>query len=161
MRCFFITCSKELHEMVIRPYKPADKGQLLEIFKSNTPKYFDPKEVRDFENYLKQNGSTYLTIERDNTIVGGTGYYVNEKDNSGSITWVFFNPSYTGKGLGRQSVEHCLAQLRKDRRVEKLVVTTSQHAYRFFEKFGYSLIGTEKDYWGEGLDLYEMEMPNI
>lgn len=147
--------------MVIRPYKPADKKQLIEIFKSNTPTYFDLKESQDFETYLKQNGNTYLTIEMDTTIVGGTGYYINEKENSGSITWIFFEQDYSDKGLGRHAVEHCHVELRKDKRVQKFVVNTSQHAYGFFEKLGYALIRIEKDYWGEALDLYEMEMPNI
>jgi ribosomal protein S18 acetylase RimI-like enzyme len=41
--------------------------------------------------------------------------------------------------------------------VKKLVVRTSQLAYKFFERLGYHLIRTEKDYWGKGLDLYLME----
>jgi hypothetical protein len=48
----------------------------------------------------------------------------------------------------------------KDKRVEKLIVTTSQHSNKFFEKFGHHIIRIVKDYWGKGLDLYEMEQPN-
>ena len=142
---------------MIRPYKPADKERLLKIFSFNTPKYFDKNEINDFEKYLEQKAETYLTIEVDNNIVGGTGYYINENDRSGRITWIFFDPSYSGKGLGKQSVEHCLKILSKDKRVEKLIVTTSQLAYKFFEKFDYSINRIEKYYWGKGLDLYEME----
>ena len=143
---------------MIRPYKPEDKATLLKIFTANIPKYFAEKEINDFENYLELNAVTYLTIEVGNTIVGGTGYYINETDSSGRITWIFFNPSYAGLGLGRKSVEHCLNVLAKDNRVEKLIVRTSQLAYKFFEKFGFRITRFAKDYWGEGLDLYEMEM---
>ncbi|MDY8136178.1 GNAT family N-acetyltransferase [Aquimarina sp. 2201CG5-10] len=143
---------------MIRAYKISDKDQLVEIFKLNTPKYFDVKEVHDFITYLDQKKETYLTIEVDNKIVGGTGYYVNKNDNSGRITWIFFDPEYSGKGLGKQSVKRCLELLSEDDRVEKFVVTTSQLVYRFFEKFGFVITKTKKDYWGEGLDLYEMEM---
>ncbi len=145
---------------MIRAYNQIDKEKLLEIFKLNTPKYFDKKETEDFKKYLEQNGETYLTIEENNEIVGGTGYYVNESDKSGRITWIFFDPNYSGKGLGRKAVEHCLKLLSNDKRVEKFIVTTSQFAYSFFEKFGYRTIRIEKGYWGKGLDLYEMEMPN-
>ncbi len=145
---------------MIRPYKQLDKERLLAIFELNTPKYFDNKEANDFKEYLKQNGETYLTIEKNNKIVGGTGYYVNERDNSGRITWIFFDPNYSGQGLGKQAVDYCLNLLRKDERVEKFIVTTSQLAYKFFEKFGYRISRIEKHYWGKGLDLYEMEMPN-
>lgn len=145
---------------MIRPYKPADKESLLKIFSLNTPKYFDKNEISDFENYLKQNAETYLTIELDNTIVGGTGYYINENDKSGRITWIFFDPNYSGHGLGKQAVQHCLNTLCKDKRVEKFIVTTSQLAYKFFEKFDFRINRIEKNYWGEGLDLYEMEKAN-
>lgn len=145
---------------MIRSYQPGDKERLLSIFQLNTPQYFDPKETVDFENYLEQNGSTYLTIVQDNEIVGGTGYYVKEEDKSGRITWIFFDPSYSRMGLGRSAVNYCLHLLSQDERVEKFVVTTSQLAYKFFEKFGYRTVKIEKDYWGKGLDLYEMEMSN-
>ena len=145
---------------MIRPYKPTDIESLLKIFRFNTPKYFDKNEINDFEEYLEQKAETYLTIEVDNNIVGGTGYYINENDKSGRITWIFFDPSYSGQGLGKQSIEYCLKILSKDKRVEKFIVTTSQLAYKFFEKFDYSINRIEKNYWGEGLDLYEMEKSN-
>ncbi len=145
---------------MVRPYKTVDKEDLIALFKLNAPKYFDKKEVKDFEDYLEHKGETYLTIELKNEIIGGVGYFVNESDKSGRITWIFFNPQYSRLGLGRKAVEYCLTLLRKDRQVEKFVVTTSQFAYKFFEKFGYHITRIKKDYWGEGLDLYEMEMPN-
>ena len=55
-------------------------------------------------------------------------------------------------------MDYCLNVLSKDKIVEKFIVTTSQLTYKFFEKFGYTVNRVEKDYWGEGLDLYEMEM---
>lgn len=145
---------------MIRPYKQADKESLLRIFNLNTPKYFDTNEINDFERYLEQKPETYLTVEVDDNIVGGTGYYVNENDKSGRITWIFFDPSYAGKGLGKQSLEHCLKIFGKDERVEKLIVATSQLAYQFFEKFNYNISRIEKNYWGKGLDLYVMEKTN-
>jgi len=37
---------------MIRKYNPTDRPELIEVFKLNTPTYFDPKEVSDFEEYL-------------------------------------------------------------------------------------------------------------
>ncbi len=145
--------------MMIRPYRITDNEELIKIFKLNVPKYFSPNETNDFENYLKDYSDTYFTIEYQNQIVGGVGYYVKTKDKSGRITWIFFYPDYAGKGLGKKAVTHCLALIKLDPTVEKLVVTTSQFAYKFFEKFDYKLKRKEKDYWGVGLDLYEMEQP--
>jgi ribosomal protein S18 acetylase RimI-like enzyme len=142
---------------MLRPYNVEDKAQLIDIFKCNTPQYFDPKEVQDFEDYLEKYLETYQTVLYDGKIVGGIGYYFKEGDNSGRITWIFFHPNYAGLGLGKQSVEYCIPILKANPKVQKLVVSTSQWAFGFFEKFGYKLIYTEKDHWGEGLDLYLME----
>ena len=142
---------------MIRPYNPTDKNELLNIFTLNTPEYFDPKEVADYEAYLEEYAATYFTVEHENKIAGGVGYYVKESNKSGHITWIFFHPACAGLGLGRKAVEHCFTIFKSDPNIEKLVVTTSQKAYRFFEKFDYKLVNTEKDYWGPGLDLYLME----
>ena len=106
---------------------------------------------------LDQRGETYFTIERENKIVGGIGYSVKESDKSGRITWLFLHPNSSRYGLGTRAVEHCLNILELNPVVEKFVVTTSQLAYKFFGKFGFDLIRTEKDHWGKGLDLYLME----
>jgi N-acetylglutamate synthase-like GNAT family acetyltransferase len=146
--------------MIIRFFNIADKDKLVDIFRLNVPKYFAPKEINDFEQYLTQHGETYLTIEHEGEIIGGTGYYVNISDNSGRITWIFFHPGAKGCGAGKKAVEYCMNILKADPRVNKLVVTTSQFAFGFFGKFGYELVKTEKDYWGTGLDLYLMEQSN-
>ena len=146
---------------MIRPFEPTDKVILIDIFKLNTPDYFDIKEIEDYLEYLEKFSDTYLTIEHEGKIIGGAGYYLNMNDNSGRITWIFLHPDYSGLGLGRKTVEYCLMSLRKIRGVEKFVVTTSQLAYKFFEKFGFKTTRVEKDFWGQGLDLYEMEMQNM
>ena len=82
---------------------------------------------------------------------------IKESDKSVRITCIFFHPNSSGQGLGTKAVEHCLNILKLDPMLEKLVVTTSQLAYKFFDKFGYVLVMTEKDHWEKGLDLYLME----
>jgi len=140
-------------EATIRPYQASDKDTLLTIFSKNVPKYFDPKERHDFEKYLDEKPETYLTVEYDQTIVGGSGFETNEDKQKGSITWIFFDPQHTGKGLGKSVVDYSLKQLKQNPSVKKLTVRTSQLAYLFFEKIGFQLMRSEKDYWGEGLDI--------
>ena len=142
---------------MIRPYAPSDRQALLEIFKRNTPEYFDPAEINDFTKYLDEFSDTYLTIEHQNKIAGGTGYYISHDDRSGHISWIFIHPDFKGLGLGREAVENCLAILKSNPNVERLGVATSQLTYRFFERFGFVLVRTENDYWGPGLHLYLMQ----
>jgi len=144
-------------KITIRPYTVADKEDLFKIFRLNTPEYFDPKEEKEFAEYIEHRSDTYLVIEHHELIVGGVGYEFRDSDRSGRINWIFIHPQYSGLGLGRQAVEHCLKILRANPAVEVLIVRTSQWAYQFFEKCGYKLMDTTKDYWAPGLDLYLME----
>ncbi|SEL71789.1 Acetyltransferase (GNAT) domain-containing protein [Aquimarina amphilecti] len=143
---------------MIRPYKLKDKKELIDVFKQNIPTYFDLKEVKDFQDYLQKYSASYYTIFYKKKIVGGVGCYLEGKNRIGRITWIFFHPKYTGLGLGKKAIEHSLSILKLSSELEKVVVTTSQLAYKFFEKFGFVLEKIEKDYWGLGLDLYLMEL---
>ena len=143
---------------MIRPYKTQDKERLLEIFKLNIPKYFGHHEIDEFDKYLVQKGDTYIILEINGEIVGGTGYEIFEGKKSGSINWIFFHPDHSGKGLGSKMVRYCLKRIAENKFVEKFTVRTSQFASDFFQKFGYHLLRIEKEYWAPGLDLYEMEM---
>lgn len=145
---------------MIQPYKLSDKDELISIFNLNVPKYFDPKEMQEFINYLEDKKDTYLTIKTEDEIIGGVGYEIRESDSSGRINWIFLHPDFSGAGYGKKAVEYCLSILKSNPAVKVLVVRTSQHAYKFFESAGYKLIRTEKNYWGPGLDLYLMEQVN-
>ncbi len=145
--------------MKMRPFAASDRNELLDVFKLNVPFFFASHEADEYEKYLKLNGSTYFTLEMDNRVVGGIGYIINGHE--GSITWIFLHPDYSGFGLGKRAVEHCLGVLKSEKHITKFVVRTSQLACSFFEKFGYKVTYSEKNYWGEGLDLYQMEMSNV
>ncbi|NOG45856.1 MAG: GNAT family N-acetyltransferase [Calditrichaeota bacterium] len=147
--------------MLIRKYNENDKLELIRIFKRNTPKFFDIKETDDFIEYLDLDGENYFVIEIENKIVGGIGVQIENQHKIGRITWIFFHPDYSGKGLGKFSVEHCLGLFSKNPNIKKVIVTTSQLAYKFFEKFNFIHTNTEKNYWGKGLHLYTMELNPI
>lgn len=141
-----------------RPYCQSDKGDLLNIFQRNVPNYFDELEKDEFSDYLDVHGSSYLVLEINNRIIGGTGYQINLAKATGSITWIFLDPNYTGKGIGKLAVEYCHNILKSDSNLRTFSVRTAQFTFEFFEKMGYKIIHFEKDYWARGYDLYEMEM---
>ncbi|MCC6412496.1 MAG: GNAT family N-acetyltransferase [Saprospiraceae bacterium] len=145
---------------MIRPYNPSDHDALLDVLKRNVPANFAPEEVGDFEQYLVLHGDHYQVFEHDGKVVGGSGYNVLPETKEGRISWIFFDPEYAGKGLGKQLTYHVLGILKDEPEVDKLVVRTSQMASPFFEKFGFKLTDVQKDYWAEGIDLYYMEMGN-
>lgn len=142
----------------IRRYQSSNQKALVEIFKNYIPSDFAPDEIHDFTNHLANHGHTYFCFEADHRIIGGIGYQLTHDDSIGRIKWILFNPKFAGKGLGSQAVKYCLSELLSKTTASKSVITTSQLAYRFFEKFGFRLLKTEKDFWGKGLDLYQLEM---
>ena len=64
---------------------------------------------------------------------------------------------YQGRSLGTLLIRHRIEQLKADKRVKRIIVRTSQFAHGFYGKQGFHLLGTEPNYWAEGIDLYLME----
>ncbi len=141
--------------LAIRPYQPADKARLIELFLLNTPAYFHPNEQQDLDEYLDTEIENYFVAEVDGNVIACGGS--NIEDEAGWLSWYIVHPDYHGKGAGRLLVERNLEILVADARVKKLIVRTSQLVYQFYTKFGYELIFTEDNYWGEGFHLYHME----
>ena len=141
--------------MTIQPYEPTDKAALLAIFDLNVPLFFAEHEREDLAAYLDEFGDTYFIVQINDQILGGAGYIIQE--NTASVTWIFFHPNHTGKGLGAGVMTQLLEFFNTKSRITKLGVRTSQFAHTFFERFGYKTIRIEKNYWADGFDLYEME----
>jgi N-acetylglutamate synthase-like GNAT family acetyltransferase len=146
-----------MNKQIIRTYHLSDKVGLFDIFKHYIPSDFAPSEIHDFDSYLKEYWSTYFTIEIDGQIVGSIGYQLIDAETTGQIKWILIHPEYAGKGLGKMAIEHCLTIFKTKPKVKKVIVTTSQLAYQFFEKFGFILKKSEKDFWGKGFDFYLLE----
>ncbi|MGN8226053.1 GNAT family N-acetyltransferase [Gracilimonas sp. BCB1] len=147
-------------DVSLRKFCPQDLKTLLYIFRLNVPEYFEAGEETDFRNYLQLNSDTYYTILSNGLIAGGAGYRINKEEETGSITWIFLHPDYTGEGIGKYSAKFLLGILQNHENVKFLRADTSQHGYKFFGSLGFSMVKKKKDFWGRGLDLYRMEMMN-
>lgn len=141
----------------IRPYKPEDREQLLRIIRENTPAYFAPKEEADFADYLDNEIETYFVVESGGLIVGCGGVNLMENRTIGIISWGMIHPEYHGKNIGTALLQHRLEFLKNTERVKRITVRTSQLVYKFYEKNGFRLLESKKDFWAEGLDMYYME----
>ena len=145
----------------IRQFKHHDLKQLLAIFGKNIPQFFAPHEMAEYVDYLTNYPSNYFVIEYEGAAAGGAGYRLTGNGVSGSITWIFFDPMFKGHGLGRMTITYLMKELKVVHKVDAVQVRTSQLAYRFFEKFGFEITSTTKDFWAPGLDLYEMSIPIV
>lgn len=142
----------------IRLYRPEDGDTLLKIFKNNTPRYFSPEEETDFMHYLREETDEYYVVESEGKIIGsgGINFFGSE---AARISWDLLHPDYHGFGIGSRLLQYRLSRL-KSLGVRKIVVRTSQLAYEFYAKNGFTLVEVVKDYWAEGFDMYRMNFWN-
>lgn len=144
------------NELKIRAYEADDRNKLVGILTLNVPHYFAEEEVEDFKHYLDHEIERYFVAIWDDKIIGAGG--INFKDNhkTGIISWDFVNPDFQQKGVGSKLLAHRIELLKTTTSVENIVVRTSQHAYKFYEKSGFILNEIQKDFWAKGFDMYKM-----
>lgn len=152
-------------EITIREYTEADKNEVINLIRSNTPKFFAVEEEEDFKDYLESEIELYYVLLFNHKIVGCGGINFFENKSVAKISWDIFHPDFQGKSLGSMLMKYRLGILDCNTSIQKVVVRTSQIAYKFYEKQGFKLILIKRDYWSIGYDLYYMEfkrtMPHL
>jgi ribosomal-protein-alanine N-acetyltransferase len=137
-----------------RPYTPADREAVLQIFRPNTPEYFAPEEEADLIDYLRDESEHFFVFEEKGRIIAAGGY--NLIGTQGRLSWYFTDPAHAGKGAASAIARHSLAELKVRPEITEIMVRTSQHAESFFARFGFQTQKTVADFWAKGIDLYQM-----
>jgi len=140
-----------------RKYKPSDKSEVIALFRLNTPKYFAPEEENELILYLDHFSQNYFILEWEGKIIGCGGINLADDLTSARISWDFLHPDHQGKGFGRVLLQFRIEKIKEYKTMKTITVRTSQMAYLFYEKSGFVLAETIKDYWASGFDLYRME----
>ena len=144
------------YKLQIREFASQDKDQVMENFKQNVPRYFAVSEIKEFENYLESGIEKYFVAEIEGEIVGAGGVNFADNKTVGQMSWGFIKAEFHGCGFGSKLVKHRIDYLNSISTVEKIVLGTSQHTYKFYEKNGFVLKEVRKDYWAKDFDLYDM-----
>ncbi|WP_266366839.1 GNAT family N-acetyltransferase [Tellurirhabdus rosea] len=147
--------------MNIRAHTAADAASILHLLRLNTPRYFAPEEEQDLTEYLERHTDQYFVLEKEGEILGCGGFNRMDDGETVRISWDIIHPDHHGKGLGRRLTEFRIQRIREIAPERRLVVRTSQHVYRFYERLGFRLKEVVKDYWAEGFDLYHMELEDF
>ncbi len=71
------------------------------------------------------------------------------------------HPDYQGKSLGKKLLRYRIEVLKAIPSIKKITVRTSQLAYKFYEKQGFTLNEIKRNYWADGFDMYSMQYSNI
>jgi [ribosomal protein S18]-alanine N-acetyltransferase len=153
--------------MKIRQYEINDRKQCLELFKSNTPLFFDPTELPDFEIWLngqdegrlayKQTEVEYFFVaELDNRIVACGGYYIPRAERRANMVWGMVHNEEHRKGVGSKLMEFRIQQIQAFYPNNLISLDTTQHSFQFFEKIGFIITKITNDYYAKGLHRYDM-----
>ena len=154
--------------MHFRPYALVDIDPVVEIFRSNIPKYFGPIEEPGLRNFLYalsgdpaagESGRDvdYFVGELDAEVVAAGGIALND-DQTVSLCWGMVRSDLIGKGLGRELTDFRIQRAREKFGSLPLVISTSQHTAGFYEKFGFRLTSHQPDGFGPGIDTCKMRL---
>jgi ribosomal-protein-alanine N-acetyltransferase len=141
----------------IRLYNLCDRSAILDLFDLNCPAFFAPEEKQDLIRYLDTELEYYFVLELENRIMGCGGFNFSGNESRAKISWDIFHPEHQGKGWGGVLLKHRIEKIRAFKQVKTITVRTSQLAWRFYQKQGFELVETSKDFWAKGFDLYRME----
>jgi ribosomal-protein-alanine N-acetyltransferase len=143
--------------MILRPYELVDLPAVIDIFRSNIPKYFGPDEEQGLRDFLSQFAHDYFVMEIEGEVIGAGGIAIND-DQTVSLCWGMIHSDFLGKGLGHQLTEFRIQRAREKHGSLPLVISTSQHTQGFYEKFGFRLIEHKPDGFGPGIDICTMRL---
>ena len=147
---------------MIRAYSKSDKPEVIKLMQLNTPKYFDPSEEIEFIDYLDNKIEDYFVVLRKSKIVGAGGINYFPDENTSRISWDIIHPDFQGKGVGKELTQYRIEFIMMNsKKIELIIVRTTQLTYKFYKKMGFVLDKIEKDFWAKDFDLYQMVMRNI
>lgn len=142
--------------LVFRPYISSGYTDCLALFELNCPEFFAEEEREDYKNFLKSNSSQYFQGFIKSNFVCCFGI-TDHADDACSISWIIVHPSYQKHGCGTAMMSYFL-QAAAAMGKRKTLIATSQHAGRFFEKFGAVAKQTIEDGWGKEMHRVDMEL---
>jgi ribosomal-protein-alanine N-acetyltransferase len=148
----------------IRDYTASDRNDCIEIFKTNMPDFFESSELPQFETWLDkeikkehpENLVYYYVLETSGKVIGCGGFYLNPERKQAGMIWGMVSRAYHGNGFGKRLLEFRMQKIKSLGPQAQIMLDTSQYSYPFFEKMGFKLTTITKDFYGKGLDRYDM-----
>ena len=147
----------ELIIMRIKPYKQKYFDNCVDIIEGNTPKYILPIEHLAFKNYLLKKNKTYFVLFNGSNLVACGGYGINDSQTKAGLSWGLVHRKHHSQGIGSYLLGYRIGSIKKKYPSVNIYLDTSQHTYKFFEKFGFVVRKISKN----GFDMYDMNLGEI
>ena len=143
-------------KLEFRNYEVSNYEECLELFEANCPAYFAVEEREDYREFLKSINDQYFLGYVNGSLMCCFGI-TNHSKGLSSLSWIMVRPSQHKKGYGHQMMSHFFDNI-QDQSLGKVLVATSQHANKFFEKYGAEQLEFIEDGWGKGMHKINMEI---
>lgn len=135
--------------MKIRKATKKDIFQMMEIIRSNSPRY--PKNIakKEIEEMFSQSlyKPTYLVIEDGKKVIAFGGFVRSWADGLiFNLFWVNVNPKNKGRGIGTKLIEELINKIKnlKEKPKAKLIILATKIP-SFYKKFGFEIITNKYD----------------
>lgn len=153
--------------LIVRKYHAADRPYCIAIFNSNCPGYFDPSELKGLERWLNgmdkneisysnAEAAHFYVIEHESKVIACGGFYIAKETQRANMVWGMVHNELHLKGLGKELLLYRLEQIQELYPQSEVILDTSQHTFRFFEKLGFEVVNIVKEGYGKDLDRYDM-----
>ena len=139
-----------MHDPILERYAPALKEACLEVFRSNTPRYFVPGEESEFAGFLDEPDGAYYVGRLADAVVACGGWAAND-DGSCAMTWGMVHADRHGEQLGQWLLDQRIENAR-EAGYRRFRIETSPPVAGFFAKSGFRTIEQQKDGIAPGLD---------
>ncbi len=143
--------------MHIRQFTASDTERVVALFRESVLQYFAPEEEQELLTYLRQPPQNYFVLEDGGELVACGGIKFDELNRSCRVAWDFVGARQYGKGYGSKLLSHRIELVRRQK-LDRMQSYTSQFSYGFYQKHGFEMVRTERDYWAKGYDLVLMEL---
>ncbi|HEU4753468.1 MAG TPA: GNAT family N-acetyltransferase [Armatimonadota bacterium] len=144
--------------MRCRLFLPRDRARCLAVFDSNCPPFFSPGERSQFAAFLARVPGRYLVVEEAREVVACGGLAPSRAPGEARMCWGMVRRDRHLRGIGRILLLARLALACRDAAFTSISLDTSQHTFRFYERFGFFTLSVAPDGYGPGMDRYEMRL---
>ena len=144
----------------VRKFAENDLEPVVDIFRSNIPKYFVPEEEADLRDFLSEFADDYYVLEIDGAIAGAGGIALNE-DQTISLCWGMVRNDLIGKGLGKKLTLFRIEKGRQRWGNLPFFTSTSNHTEGFYLKLGFHSTERIANGFGQGIDTCKMRLEPV
>ena len=92
----------------------------------------------------------------NNRVVGSGGYGYNNTTKTIDLTWGMIDYNFHNKGFGTSLLNYRLLQISIDFPRTNISLNTTQHTFKFYERFGFQIEKITENYYRKGLHRYDM-----